>query len=146
MYGRLKAYAIASLDSESLAEEAVQETFRVACQKPEVLYNCDNPPGWLVITLKNVIKNIKSVRATAKKVVQAYMMEQEKELSYYEDAINLKVLFEDVADLEEFKLLCELAIEKRSIAEIAQDRNITISACKKRIQRAKEFLRKKLEI
>ena len=41
MYDMLTAYARSSLSEEALAEEAVQETFRIACQKPEDL--CDSP-------------------------------------------------------------------------------------------------------
>ena len=146
MYDKLKIYACSSLESQSLAEESVQETFRIACQKPEDLCNCPNPHGWLVITLKNTIRNMKSSRATAKRIVEVYLLDQAKEFAVYEDTISLKINYEDVADTEEFKLLCELAIEGRSHAEMAQARGISVSACKKRVQRAKEFLKKKIKI
>lgn len=146
MYDKLKIYARNSLENESLAEEAVQETFRIACQKPEALCDCPNPHGWLVITLKNTIRNIRSNRATAKRIVEIYLLDQAKDFAVYEDAISLKIQYEDVADTEEFKLLCELAIEGRSHAEMAKDRGISVNACKKRVQRAKESLKKKLKI
>ena len=65
MFEKLKIYAKCSLRSEALAEEAVQETFRIACQKPDLLCNSANPQGWLVHTLKNVIHNIQSRQTTA---------------------------------------------------------------------------------
>jgi DNA-directed RNA polymerase specialized sigma24 family protein len=37
MYDFLIHYAVSALKNESLAEEAVQETFRIACAKPEAL-------------------------------------------------------------------------------------------------------------
>lgn len=145
MFDKLMAYARSSLDSEALAEEAVQETFRIACQKPEALCSSTNPQGWLVLTLKNTIRNMRSSRATAKRIVERYLMTQVKEISFSEDKIQLNVLYENMVDTEEFKLLSELAIEGRSHEEMASARGITVSACKKRVQRAKEKLQRKID-
>lgn len=146
MYDKLMVYACVSLDSESLAEEAVQETFQTACQKPESICDSMNPQGWLVNTLKNTIRNMKRSRTNAKRILETYMMTQLREYSIIEDRVNLNVLYENVADLEEFKLLSEMAIEGRSHEEMARSRNISISACKKRVQRAKETLQRKIKI
>lgn len=146
MYEKLMVYARVNLDSESLAEEAVQETFRIACQKPGSICSSFNPQGWLVNTLKNTIRNMKSSRATARRIVETYLMAQLRELSAAEDRISVNVLYENVADLEEFKLLSEMAIEGRSHEEMAKARGITISACKKRVQRAKETLQRKIKV
>ena len=145
MFEKMKIYAGCSLDNEALAEEAVQETFRIACQKPEQLCECVNPRGWLVQTLKYTICNIQSNRATAKRIVEKYLMTQIKDLSSSEDKLELSILYENVADTEEFKLLAEMAIEGRSHLEMAESRGITVDACKKRVQRAKETLRKKMD-
>lgn len=146
MYDKLMVYACVNLDSESLAEEAVQETFHIACQKPESICDSINPQGWLVNTLKNTVRNMKRSRANAKRILETYMMTQLREFSITEDRLDLKVLYENVADLEEFKLLSEMAIEGRSHEEMARSRNISISACKKRVQRAKETLQRKIKI
>jgi len=146
MYDKLMAYARANLDSESLAEEAVQETFHIACQKPESVCSSINPQGWLVNTLRNTIRNMKRNRANAKRILETYMMTQIREFSITEDRINLNVLYENVADTEEFRLLSEMAIEGRSHEEMAKSRGITVSACKKRVQRAKETLQRKIKI
>ena len=144
MYDKLMVYARVNLDSESLAEEAVQETFRIACQKPDSICSSENPQGWLVNTLKNTIRNMKSSRVIAKRIVETYMMTQLREFSVTEDRINLNVLYENVADTEEFKLLSEMAIEGRSHEEMARSRGITVTACRKRVQRAKETLQRKI--
>lgn len=146
MYHMLMAYARSSLDNEALAEEAVQETFRIACQKPENVCGSLNPQGWLVIVLKNTIHNIRSGQATAKRIVEQYLVTQMKEFSVSEDRIDLRILYENVADMEEFRLLSEMAIEGRSHKEMADSRGITVDACKKRVQRAKEFLQRKIKI
>ena len=145
MFEKLMVYASVNLGSDSLAEEAVQETFRIACQKPESICNSPNPRGWLVNSLKNTIRNMQSKRATAKRILETYMMNQLRELSVTEDSINLNILYENVADTEEFKLLSEMVIEGRSHEEMARARGITISACKKRVQRAKETLQRKIK-
>lgn len=146
MYDKLMVLARVNLDSDSLAEEAVQETFRIACQKPESVCNSVNPQGWIVNTLKNTIRNMVSSRASAKRILETYMMTQLRESSVTEDRINLNLLYENVADTEEFKLLSELVIEGRSHEEMARSRGITISACKKRVQRAKETLQRRIKI
>lgn len=146
MFHKLMAYARCSLDGESLAEEAVQETFRIACQKPDALCSSNNPQGWLVLTLKNTIRNMKSSRATAKRIIEQYLVTQAKEISFTEDSVNLNVVYGDIADTEEFKLLSEMAIEGKSHEEMAKARGITISACKKRVQRAREKLQRKINV
>ena len=145
MFDKMKIYAYSSLGNQALAEEAVQETFRIACQKPEQLCESANPRGWLVQTLKYTIRNMQSNRATAKRIVEKYLMTQFRDLSFSEDSLDLNVLYENVADTEEFKLLAEMAIEGRSHLEMANSRGISVSACKKRVERAKKTLRRRLD-
>ena len=145
MFDKLKIYAYCSLKNEELTEEAVQETFRIACQKPEQLCESANPQGWLVQTLKYTICNIQSNRATAKRILEKYLVTQINDFAFSEDKLDLNVLYENVADTEEFRLLSEMAIEGRSHLEMANERGISVSACKKRVQRAKETLRRKID-
>lgn len=145
MFEKMKIYAGCSLENEALAEEAVQDTFRIACQKPEQLCESVNPRGWLVQTLKYTICNMQSNRATAKRIVEMYLHTQLKDFTVLEDKLDLNVLYGNVADSEEFKLLAEMAIEGKSHLEMAEIRGISVSACKKRVQRAKETLRRKID-
>ena len=144
MYDKLFVYARSTLSNDSLAEEAVQETFRIACTKPEALCTSANPKGWLVITLKNVISNMRKNRMTASRILTDYISAQVQELAISEDGIRFELLYENIAELEEFKLIKEMAIDGRSQLEMAQSRGISLNACKKRVQRAKEVLRKKI--
>ena len=144
MYEMLMAYARSSLNNQGLAEEAVQETFRIACQKPEELCGSENPRGWLVLALKNTVKNIRHSQDAAKRLLEQYLV-QMKERSMTEDSVDLRLLYGNVADLEEFKLLSEMAIEGRSHKEMADERGISVAACKKRVQRAKEILQRKIK-
>ncbi len=141
MYDMLMTYARCSLQEEALAEEAVQETFQIACQKPESLQESPNPKGWLVNTLKNTIRNMKHNRANAQRILAQYLEIRVDEELYCEDPLSLDTLYGNIADTDEFKLLKEFAIDGRSHLEMAKARGITVAACKKRLQRAKETLR-----
>ena len=143
MYDMMICYAQCSFAEESLAEEAVQNTFQIACQKPDQLCESVNPKGWLVNTLKFTICNMKRSRESARQLLSR--MEQNEFVTYAEDRLPLQLMYEDISDSEEFKLLVEMAIEGKSYLEMATARGITVDACKKRVQRAKEALQKKIK-
>ena len=145
MFDKLKAYAHSVLESDALAEEAVQETFRIACQKPESVYNSPNPQGWIFNTLKYTIRNIQCSRANTKRLLEMYLLAHAGDAAFSDDRLSIEITYENVADTEEFQLLKELAIEGKSHEEMAKARGITVSACKKRVQRAKEKLQQKLK-
>lgn len=145
MFNMLLSYARASLEEESLAEEAVQETFQIACRKPEQLLGSPNPKGWLVNTLKYTISNIKYSREAARQLLVTYLTMQTSKLAISENTISLEVMYGSLADTEEFKLLKEMAIDGRSYLELAVARGISVNACKKRVQRAREKLQEKLK-
>lgn len=144
MYDLLMAYGKSSLENESLAEEAIQETFRIACMKPVDLLSSQNPKGWLVNTLKNTIRNMKRIRDGANKLLIAYTAAQDNNAAFSEDKISLEITYGSVAQSEEFKLIKEMAVDGKSHLEMAQARGISVDACKKRVQRAKELLRQKI--
>ena len=135
-------YARCSFKEESLAEEAVQNTFQIACQKPDQLCESVNPKGWLVNTLKFTIRNMKRSREHTQMLLS--LVEQDESVTYSEDRLPLHLMYEDISDTDDFKLLVEMAIDGRSHLEMATARGISVDACKKRVQRAKEALKKKI--
>ena len=145
MYDMLISYARCSFEGESLAEEAVQETFQIACQKSDQLCESANPKGWLVNTLKFTIRNMKRSREHARQILSIYLIDQKERIAFPEDKLSLQLMYEDVSDLEEFMLIKEIAIDGRSHLEMANARGISVGACKKRVQRAKETLQKKMK-
>lgn len=145
LFDKLMSYALSAMDNEALAEEVVQDTFRIACQKSDALCASPNPQGWLFLTLRNTIRNSRSNQATARRIFERYMVAQIKEFSVLEDGINLSILYENVADTDEFKILAEMVLGEKSHAEMAIARGITVNACKKRVQRAKEALQQKID-
>lgn len=141
MYDMLLTYARCSFKEESLAEEAVQETFQIACQKPEQLCESENPKGWLVNTLKFTIRNMQRSREHARQILSGYLIAQ----TFSEDKLSLQLMYADISGMEEFKLLKEMVIDGKSHLEMATARGISVDACKKRVQRAKEPLKRILE-
>ena len=144
MYPMLFEYARSTLSNDALAAEAVQDTFLIACQKPEAVCESQNPQGWLVNTLKNVLSNTVRKQNIAKRILLNYFESTKNDISYSEDNIDLHLLYGRVADSEEFQLLKEMAIDGRSYEEMADRREISIATCRKRVERAKKMLRKKI--
>ena len=101
--------------------------------------------NWLVKTLKFTINNIKRNRECARQVLSGYLMEQQEGRGYSEDKLELRLLYEDIFSTEDFQLIKELAVDGKSHLEMAQARGISVNACKKRVQRAKEKLWKKMK-
>lgn len=145
MYSKLFDYAFSSLKNESLAEEAVQNTFQIACQKPEKVCNSPNPQGWLVITLKNVISNTVKSRETSTRILTEYYKLRVREIQESTDPEALDILYHDLTNMEEYQLVKGMAIDGKSYLELAKERNISVEACRKRMQRAREFLQGKIK-
>lgn len=141
MYDQLFLYAQNALKNESLAEEAIQETFRIVCTKPEDLLSSPNPKGWIINTLKYTMQNMRRNRDRTNALLNQYLATYTSD-AFSEDRIPLEVTYENVAHSEEFRLIKEMAVEGKSHLEMAQSRGISVDACKKRVQRAKEFLRR----
>lgn len=62
------------------------------------------------------------------------------------ELLSVDLLFRDVSDSEEFRLLKRLALERCTISDLAQELGISVEACKKRVQRARKRLQKRLKI
>lgn len=144
MYDKLLIYAQCAL-GDPLAEEAVQETFRIACQTPDKLLHSDNPQGWLLLTLKNIVRSQKQKQKNAQRILCSYTEVHKPGDTVSRDPLPPEILYGNLADTEEFRLMSEMAIHGRSHQEMACARGISIPACKKRVQRAKELLRRKIK-
>lgn len=145
MFHPLSAYAKSALNDRTLAEEAVQDTFRIACAKADDFLSSPNPKGWLLNTLKNVIHNTVRSRAYLNSIVVSSLDFDENTYAGDEDAFNLDFMYSDLADNEDYILLKKIALEKYSMLEAAQELGISVEACKKRVQRAKQKLKKRLK-
>ncbi|MBQ9044461.1 MAG: RNA polymerase sigma factor [Oscillospiraceae bacterium] len=139
MYKKLCTIAYSALGSLMLAEEAVQEVFCIACKKPHAILSSRNPRGWLVRTLHYVVCNMKRTRTHQERLIAAAENEP-RERIYRDDYTDVE--YSDMLSEEEYRLFREVAVEQCSMREAAEERGISVEACKKRIQR----IRRKLQL
>lgn len=147
MYRKLLFYAQQILHDRFLAEEAVQETFRIACTKVKVLESSPNPQGWLFLTLQNAIRNM---RRNQNKLAQMLIYVSAVDgLNQFVDGQadneNPDILYNDMCGSDDYELIKKFAVNKQPIAEIADELGISPNACKQRIFRAKRSLRRRIE-
>ena len=141
----LLEYADSSLHNYALAEEAVQQTFEIACYKINDFYNSPNPGGWLTKTLSFVIRNIQSRQRTERKVI-AFTDDYRPDLVAAPEAPTpLRMTYGSLVDTPQFQLIYKAEILGQTFAEIARDLGISEVACKKRAERARKYLQKKLK-
>ena len=103
MYETLYVYAKNALSDPHLAEEATQDVFCIACAKSDELLQSNNPKGWLMQTLKNLIRNIKRQRTKMKKLAIISLDFEEFELLGTYDETDVDILYGDVSQRETFK-------------------------------------------
>jgi len=145
MYNKLFLYAMRILKNSLLSEEAVQDTFRIACTKINIIYSSRNPEGWLVNTMRNVIRNIQKSQI----ILNKYIIHL-SDIENVEDSTDFikhdfELLFGDIAKSDDFKLLTRIVIDKITILEASKELGINVEACKKRVQRVKKKLKDKYE-
>lgn len=145
-YHYLLEYAKSCLHNDALAEEALQDAFHIACQKPDACLKSENPKGWMKKTLNHVICNTWRKQNTAKRILAEYYEQQVQRLRESEDAIDFDVLYQNIADTEELRLIREVTLEGKSYQELSEEKGVAVPTLRKRVQRAKEYLRKKLKL
>ena len=144
MYDSLVGYANSYLNDQHRAEELTQEVFVSAVRKPEALMNCPNPKGWLYKTLVHMLQNNSRTTAHQMKLIADYLSVNGAEIAISIDQPDLKLKYGKLAETEEFKLVYDMAVLGKTHEEMAAERNISVNTCKKRAERAKKFLRRKL--
>lgn len=144
MYGRMVAYASSVLGDRNLAEEVVQDTFCIFCTKAETTLQHENPQGWLMRTLQNVMRNMQRHRAAVNRLMmKAFRVKNWEALLVY-DQEDVDLLYGDLAARADFKLLKRVVLDGCTMLEAAEEYGISVEACKKRIQRLRTHLKKKL--
>lgn len=141
----LFTYAKGVLNNRSIAEDAVQETFCIACNKAEDLLQSENPQGWLLEALKHVLQNKKKSYAATKDMVKSMAEDDELEKIGVEDELPLDVLYEDITATEDYKLVAQVTFENKTISELSEELGINADTCRKRIRRAKRRLKEKFK-
>ena len=145
MHKLLFSYAISSLPSDSQAEEAIQVTFQIACEKVEDIASSPNPQGWIFNTLKNVVSNELKQHLRDTRIITDTLGAHVDKLGSSTDNIDVDLLYGNVANTDEFKLIKAIALDGKSMLELSKELGISIDATKKRAQRAREYLQRRIK-
>ena len=137
MFRQLWIYAKRQLGDDGLAEEAVQETFRIACEKDRQVLESENPRGWIMKALKYTILTIKRDRAQLHRLY-IYFEVEERETEITDD--NVDLMYSDLVNEQDFDMLKLIVLENCSVKYAAEKYGMSVNACKKRLQRIKERL------
>lgn len=141
----LLEYAENALSNQAMAEDAVQQAFEIGWRKIEDFQNCPNPEGWIFKSVKFVVCNMISRLRTERRVI-AYVDDYRPDLvAAPADPLPLRVRFGEVVDLPQFRIVYEMEIQGCTLAEIAKELGISEAACKKRAERARKDLQRKLK-
>lgn len=144
MYPALHAYALRVLEDDALAQEAVQDAFCIACARREQFLSSPNPQGWIMLTLKHVMQNMLRTQTKLKKLLS---LEEGTDLpTDSPELVSVDLLFNDISGSEDFQLLKRIALDRCTILELAEELGVSVEACKKRVQRARKRLQKKLKL
>ena len=143
----LYTYAVSVLKNEFQAEEAIQETFCVVCEKPQNMLTSPNPHGWVMNALKNVLRNTERRNIRLRKYFVA------AEAADIEGACDphckldgdIDLMYADLISEEKYYLLKQVILAKRTMLDMAEELGISVEACKKRVQRAEKEFREEIE-
>ena len=140
----LLMYAESALGNHAMAEDAVQLAFEIGWRKIEDFQNCPQPEGWIFKSLKFVVSNMKSRLRTERRVIAIVDEYRPDLVAAPADPLPLRMHFGDLVDTPQFQIIYEMEFNGRTLAEIAKNLGISEAACKKRAERARKHLQKKL--
>lgn len=129
-------FAAAALSSEDLAQDVVQDTFLVAQLRIDRLRTSKAPRAWLFATLKNIIGRVYKHQ----KVLYRLLDPGPDRDAAQEPTVPVALEYRGLIDQGELDLLIWVYCEGCSYQQAADRLQISLSACKKRIQRARAHL------
>jgi len=136
-YERLLKYVYRLTLEKNSAEDIVQDTFIEAYKKSDLLQHHESPEGWLYVTARNKARNY--LRKERKSNTAVY---QDNNCSYQganED--DFEILVADKLSKEDTDIVKRFYKYRQTITEIARAYNISASACKMRLKRARDKLK-----
>lgn len=141
----LLEYAESSLHNYALSEEAVQQTFEVACRRIDEFYNSPNPEAWLTKTLSLVLRNMERNLQVERRLFPAVNEYRPDLVAAPTDSKSLHLAYGNLADTPHFQILYESEVLGRSLVDIAKELGISPETCRKRAQRARAYLKKRFK-
>ncbi len=144
MYPKLMAYANSVVKNRFYAEEAVQDTFQIACQKSSSFLTSPNPQGWLMLTMKNVLKNASRDSMRTRETVTESLLYDSSTFLGVRSERELDIMYSDLISEDDYRMLKLVALHNYTMRDIAEEFGINVDAARKRVQRARDKLRAKL--
>lgn len=139
-YNALYSYAASRLNDSQRAEDVVMQTFTAAIKKVNKLMKSPNPEGWLMDALKKEI--LHEMRSLARHPAPA-PLDSVPDIAV-PDTTEPSPLITCLTNDEE-RLVGIIYGEQRSVAEAAAELHISVAACKKRLQRIRDKVKKFFE-
>lgn len=147
-YQNLLNYAEYILYNSDCSEDVVQETFAIAVEKIIDLRNSENQVGWLYRTLQNVVRNknreLQKPNRLLKKMTQSLFEQGSEMVAPFETQLLFCESYKHCISEIDWTLLCERYCDGYQYDELSKRHNLSVSACKMRILRAKSILRKEI--
>lgn len=145
MYPTLYGYALRVLRDKNLADEAVQDTFQIACAKYADLTASPNPQGWIMNVLKYSIQSIQRYYAKFNGFFISVSQLQQEPAAPERSGQDLDAVGEMLLGSEEYRAFRLFALRRISLSEASQLLGISVDACAKRMQRDRVKLQKHLK-
>lgn len=146
-YAQLIKYAITIVGNIAVAEDLVQDTFYEAMNEQGIqkIGESNNQIGWLILTLKNKIKNYQKRLCNTE-----YLGEEEKLLEKGKKEeqftmIEWDMLLKRILTDHELMLFHMYFIEKHSVKEMAKIEGISENAFKVKMNRIRSKVKKEVE-
>lgn len=137
-YGKMLEYAFRLTSDRYLAEEIVQETFIQVTKQIDAIAAHKNAAGWLYLTTRNNALNSIKTQRRLKNTISTEEIEVP-----IEDEVKLDTLLYGCMNNDEADILVRFYQYKQSLKEISKAYNISETACKMRLIRAREKIKKK---
>lgn len=150
-YMTLSVYAVNKLSNREAAEDAVQEAFRIGCTRIDDLMTSPNPEGWIMNTLKNVIRSAWRNQSRRQGAVVSLELLEEKDVPLPADNarpqedLEMEMVYVQLLGEEDYRLFKRVVIQGVPCQEAATEFSLSYAACVKRVQRSRKKLRKFFE-
>lgn len=143
-FHEMQVYAHRYVEDWRNAEEMVMDAFAIASEKIDIFLASDNQTGWMKRVVQNVCRNHQRGRAQEVKLMIAWDELTEGQVPFTEDNTDDGTMEECRALLteDEFRLLRERVMLDMPFEQLAEKRGIGVWACRKRVSRILDKLRK----
>lgn len=137
---RLVSIAFRLLKNKNDVEDVVQDTFIIAISKADEVVKHPCPSKWLVLTLKNRIRNLNRIYIKEQNLV--FPLENQEIATF--DSISkeaLILLLKKCLSKQYYDIFVDYYFKGIDIKNIALAHNISLSACKMRLKRSRDLVK-----